>query len=366
MGQWKGRSAVEKFDPYKKLATQFIAMIESGNSMWQRPWDPVKAGLISGLPRNAVTNRPYNGGNAMLLSMVGGSSGDPRFMTKKQILAKGYTLKENAPGYTVYFWKFVEKKKPEDSTLTTTGEGAKTEETKGETVDLSDRDRYRPVMWLYTVFNGKDIDGLPPLAAEEAATVSVSEKSDLEMETMEKVMKIIDGLSLKGGLHYGGTRAFYSPSDDRIVLPPKESFRSWVDLMGTLTHEGAHATGAKGRLDFLHHNAPFGSELYAMEELRAEMAASALCQILGVPMTEEHLKNHAGYLKSWVEVIGKDPKELYRALSGAQKGVEYALEHAGLPNPWKVASDNAIKAGADPNSEAFVFEEEDEAIPVFD
>lgn len=353
MKQWKGRSAATKFDPYKKLADGFVSMIEKGTSPWQRPWDANLANQMAGLPRNGVSGRPYSGGNAMLLQMVAWSNGDPRFMTKKQIAKEGYSLKTGATPYNIYFWKFVPKKKEAE----TTAEVPVADETPSVLPPVLDRDNFRPVMWIYTVFNARDIEGIPALTPMVAPP-----SGDFDLDKIEKALKLANGLSLAGGMRHGGSKAFYSPSDDMIVLPPKETFSSWEKYLGTLLHEVSHATGHTSRLNlFTENNVEFGSSAYAMEELRAEMTAVGLSQILGVPPTEENMKNHAAYLQSWLESIKEDPKSLYHVMRNSQKAVEFVLEHGGLENPWAFVSaeEKSAEAGVD-----VLAAEEDEAIPM--
>ena len=72
--------------------------------------------------------------------------------------------------------------------------------------------------------------------------------------------------------HAAGDRAFYRPSTDSITLPERGQFPSSDRYYATALHELGHWTGHASRLDRdLAH--PFGSEGYAKEELRAEIAA---------------------------------------------------------------------------------------------
>ena len=75
-------------------------------------------------------------------------------------------------------------------------------------------------------------------------------------------------------IHYGGDRAYYSPTGDYVQMPQRETFFTAEDYYSTLGHELSHATGAASRLnrplDSLYANA----ESYALEELRAEIAST--------------------------------------------------------------------------------------------
>ncbi|MCV5633333.1 zincin-like metallopeptidase domain-containing protein, partial [Escherichia coli] len=76
-------------------------------------------------------------------------------------------------------------------------------------------------------------------------------------------------------------RAFCRMSTDSIHLPQQASFPSADRYYATALHELSHWTGHASRLDRdLSH--PFGSEGYAREELRAEIASMIIGDELGI------------------------------------------------------------------------------------
>ena len=94
-------------------------------------------------------------------------------------------------------------------------------------------------------------------------------------------------------------------------------------------HELSHWTGHESRLnrDMCH---SFGSQKYAREELIAEVSSWLLAVTLGTPHEPQ---NSAAYLASWVSDFKDKPREIYSAISQAQKVVDYLLETAGIePN----------------------------------
>ncbi|WP_439847751.1 zincin-like metallopeptidase domain-containing protein, partial [Neisseria gonorrhoeae] len=121
--------------------------------------------------------------------------------------------------------------------------------------------------------------------------------------------------------HRHGDRAFYSPSRDSITLPLREQFESPGAYYETALHELGHWTGHADRLnrDLSH---PFGSEGYAREELRAEIASLMLSQELGVSFNPGQ---HASYVASWIMVLQDDPMEIMRAASDAEKIQGYVM-----------------------------------------
>ncbi|MCU0835991.1 MAG: zincin-like metallopeptidase domain-containing protein [Chromatiaceae bacterium] len=117
-------------------------------------------------------------------------------------------------------------------------------------------------------------------------------------------------------------RAFYRPATDRIHLPPRSSFKTADTIRATALHEVAHATGHPSRLDRdLAH--PFGSVGYAKDELRAEIASLMIGDQLGIGHDPGQ---HAARLKSWVQLLKEDPKEILRASRDADKISNYVLE----------------------------------------
>jgi len=140
-------------------------------------------------------------------------------------------------------------------------------------------------------------------------------------------------------------RAYYSPSQDKIVLPLRSMFKDQESFAKTLIHEEGHASGAPGRL-----NRPmggtFGSEEYAKEELRAEIGALFTEADLGISLKGEHYEDHSDYLRSWIGVLQNDYNEFFRACADAEqiakrlignytKKYELKMEVDGVPDKVK-------------------------------
>lgn len=121
------------------------------------------------------------------------------------------------------------------------------------------------------------------------------------------------------------SRNYYSSSKDEIHVIPREKFKNLDNFYATVAHEIAHSTGAEGRLnrETLKNNNGFGNEIYAKEELRAELTSMFLQQRYNVNFDEKHYENHAAYLQSWAQVIKNDPNEIYRAAADAEKAMSY-------------------------------------------
>src|SRR3546814_16248894 len=68
---------------------------------------------------------------------------------------------------------------------------------------------------------------------------------------------------------------------------------------------------------------PFGSETYAREELRAEMASYITSRSFGLGHYPER---HASYLASWLKVIKEDKNALFQAARDADRIATWILE----------------------------------------
>ena len=115
-------------------------------------------------------------------------------------------------------------------------------------------------------------------------------------------------------------RACYQPTEDKILMPKKEQFKTQEGFYSTLFHELSHWTGHKSRLNRKKGNKK-GSQDYAFEELIAELSASFICCHLGF----EYSTQHSAYIKDWLEVLKEDKKAIFKASSQAQKATEFIL-----------------------------------------
>ena len=325
------RTIAEKYNPYKAMTDNLVRMIEDGISPWQRPWN---GAFAPAQPVNAIRKSNYNGINSFTLGMALVGKEDPRFATANQIEKAGWKLKPGAKGLPVYFFREISVSKKEEKTLGTVQDAEKgrepvpgTEETpgvSGSKAESVSEPRTRLVMWTYTVFHADDIDGIPPIERKPQEATS-------DFVRYEMADKVLSSLGLEGGIVHQGNKAFYRPSEDKIVLPPREDFKTHAGYYTVALHEAGHATGHESRLDRetikLYHS---DTKIRAKEELTAEMASIMMAQRTGIPMDEDHLKNQAAYLESWLGALKENPKFLYKASQDAAKAVSFMLGKAGL------------------------------------
>ena len=104
-----------------------------------------------------------------------------------------------------------------------------------------------------------------------------------------------------------------------LPFPNQVNFPRPNPTITLANHELGHATGHESRLNRETINEGikqgFGSETYAREELRAEIAAMMTNTRLGLG---HNSMEGAAYVASWVKVIKDDPKEIHYAARDAQ------------------------------------------------
>ncbi|MFO3233491.1 zincin-like metallopeptidase domain-containing protein [Legionella pneumophila serogroup 5] len=288
--------------PYHQVvANQIIESLKAGTVPWLKPWEP---GIGNGqIPYNPITGKRYRGINALYLML--NQSDDNRWLTYKQAQSMDAQVRKGEKGTTIQYWKFHEEQTKHDAAgkpvLDEHGNPLKVQ------VNLE-----RPKVFYATVFHASQIDNMPELIAKEP-----------DWSLIERAEKLLhnSGANIE---HSEADRAFYRLSTDSIHLPPKEQFKSAANYYATALHELGHWSGHSSRLDRdLGH--PFGSDAYAKEELRAEIASMLLGAELGIGHDPSQ---HTAYIKSWIRVLEDEPLEIFRASADAEKIVNHlcALE----------------------------------------
>jgi antirestriction protein ArdC len=120
-------------------------------------------------------------------------------------------------------------------------------------------------------------------------------------------------------------KAFYDIETDHINMPRKKSFSSSESYYSTLFHELVHSTGHEKRLNrpSITEMAEFGSEVYSIEELVAELGAAYLCSSAGI-LTGQ-IKDSAAYIQGWLAKLKNDKRFIVRASGYSQRAVDYIL-----------------------------------------
>jgi len=280
----------QKRDLRKEVTDRVLAALKAGVAPWVKPWTG-KPG--DGLPTNLKTGKAYRGVNVWILNLIQAEEGYPtsEWVTFKQAKALGGSVLPRPDdvepgewGHTVIFWKWIVK-------LDKDGE----------------KDSF-PLLKAYTVFNRAQTEGLPE--------PEVIEVPDHERHAHAEATIEATGASIS----YGGDRACYHRSGDRIQVPNLNTFHNPESFYSATFHELAHWTGAERRLN-REKGDRFGDDKYAFEELVAELAAAYLC-------AEHRISGalqHESYIDSWIKELESDTNFIFSASSKAQKASDYIV-----------------------------------------
>lgn len=291
----KQQAAVKTADVYQRITDFVIEQLEKGQVLWQKGWS------TCGLPKNIVSGKQYRGWNIFLLNFITlfYEYKTPFFITYKQAMEMGGSIRRGQKGYNVIWWATIEDK-------------SKSIEVNGEQEYLS----YRAPKF-HTVFNIDQTHGIefPKVAASVRSITSKIRACD----------HVIEGMPDKPQITHAGDKAFYSKASDTICLPAVERFHSDETYYKTLFHELAHSTGHTKRLNRkeLMESDGFAGERYSKEELTAELTASFLCAICEIE--QQTIINSAAYIGSWLKVLQDDKRLILKAATQAQAAADYIL-----------------------------------------
>ena len=304
----------------EEMINSFIDCLKKDTIPWHRGWSSER-------PFNAVTNTEYHGANALWLTYNQQTQlyKDPRWCTFKQAQSKGWKIKQGSKGTKIEFWSLYDTE--EKRKLTRTEAKQLTDELTAEEFT----NRVKPVSNTYTVFNGEQIEGIPLYEIR---------KNVLHLdEFLSGRNKLIE--NMKVGFKEGGNEAFYSMAEDMIVLPKINQFDNEFEYITTFFHEAGHATGHVSRFNREMPSAR-GTDIYAREELRAEIASAFAAQTFGIDYTQnKYMENHEAYIQDYINVLENKPNELFAAIKDAEKISDYIIEKGefGLEKETEMSRD---------------------------
>ena len=282
----------------EELVNMYIDSLKEGKIPWRERW-------VSSLNVNGISDKEYKGINQLLLSYVTYKEqyNDNRWFTYYQIKQKGYKLKDvKGKGIPVEFYSVydIKNKKKVDF--------ADYEKLVNERPET--KVNYRLICNTSYVFNASLIEGVPE---------QDKYPYDKSIPANNFIKKIISKLGVKYSER--GNEAFYSPTEDEIVLPESKKFYDEYSYYATQLHEISHSTGSKDRLnrdiDFK------DKKSYAREELVAEISSSFLMAKLGIVPESEDYNNHKSYIQSWISILEDKPNELFKAINESNKVYDY-------------------------------------------
>ena len=286
------------------MTEKLIADVAAGKDLpWRREWDVTKCGP-NRVPINACTGKRYRGINRIIFASDDRvhMTGDPRWATRRQAEQAGWAIRDGETPMVGIVWKpAVERQAGADASP--------------EPAGIEGEESHRGFYSTFLVFHASQIEAIPQL---ELAPPPAWMKP-------QAILDMAAGLGIR--MLEGGTRAFYSPRLDQIMLPPAGAFSSPEAWAGAGAHELGHGTGADkpGRLNRTIQN-KFGSELYAREELVAEMSSMMMLQELGLSCGGIP-QGHVNYIADWLRVFKspEGPAFLRSVVPDAEKAAKLCL-----------------------------------------
>jgi antirestriction protein ArdC len=305
-----------KQDQIRSEITNRIVESIKGGSLppWRKSWSN---DANCGAAANVLSKKRYTGINPLILQLASMKHGfnSKWWGTMKQWNDLGAKIKRRPddvpPGHwatqIVFFSPIVKKK-----------------------IDANGTEKEDKFFFLktYSVFNIDQVEGdLDHLRAGNAPLTQI--EIDEKYEAAEQAIAAIPV-----EIVFGGNRACYVPSTDRIHMPFKHQFSTPDHFYEVCGHELVHFS--ESRLNWDRKNSG-----YAMGELIAEIGACFWCAELGLSM--ENFDQNCSYLKGWLAAMENDSSFIFKAAAQSSKAVTFLLsfsrteEAISEPEPELVA-----------------------------
>ena len=273
------------------VTNRIIEELEKGNIPWQRPWSTTGRYAMS-----HSTQKPYSLINQMLLR-----SGE--YLTFEECKREGGKVKKGEKGNFVVSWAKIKK--------------VETDEEGNERTTIIPRRKY------YYVFEVSQCEGIERNCTEEPKTYG-----NTPVESAENIITAYIERETVTFTATDSNRAYYSPSEDAVIVPDLKYFENVEEYYSTSFHELTHSTMHPDRCNRAEERkgkkVAFGSEEYSKEELVAEIGAATLVNMIGLE-SDKSFKNSVSYIQSWIGKLKNDKNLIVSASSRAEKAVNYIL-----------------------------------------
>lgn len=322
-----GQAALERFTAM--MIERMRQMKETG---WKKGWIGGESGY-AGLPQN-VGGRNYSGSNSFFLQLHTAAMGYqlPVYLTFKQAHnLKAHVLK-GEKAFPVVYWDMLVKDRD------------------GRRVSS---DEYRAM----TKEERQGLEAIPFVKSFPVYNVAQTNLAEMQPERMQKLLdrfKVPELRDTEGMYAHAALDrmvqtqqwlcpiqadkrvdgAFYSPSQDRIVVPmkaqfnigssPEETYRGGMEYYSTMLHEMTHSTMTPERLN-RETGGRFGDPKYTKEELVAELTAAMISHSMG--FDSKVTDNSAAYLDSWIGTLKQEPKFIVSVMADVNKASDLILDH---------------------------------------
>ena len=287
---------------YQMVTDRIMEQLKQNIIPWHKPW---VGGLMGGEAINYVSRKPYSCLNQLLLGR------DGEYLTFRQIKQLGGSVKKGAKAGMVVFYTMVKIDKSKNNE---DGKENKVEEYQ------------YPVLRFYNVFHISDTVGI-----ESKVKAVVPEIDNEPIEEAEKVIN--DYLDREKKLEFindqPSSRAYYSPLNDRVVVPMLSQYKVREEYYSTTFHELVHSTKQPYRCDRKSEDkrVAFGSKDYSREELVAEIGSAMICNKVGINC-ETAFSNSVAYIQGWLKALADDNRCIVWAASRAEKAAKYILNES--------------------------------------
>ena len=273
------------------VTNRIIEELEKGNIPWQRPWSTAGRYAMS-----HSTRKPYSLLNQMLLR-------PGEYLTFEECKREGGKVKKGEKGNFVVSWAKIKK--------------VETDEEGNERTTIIPRLKY------YYVFEVSQCEGIERNCTEEPKTYG-----NTPVESAENIITADIERETVTFTATDSNRAYYSPSEDAVIVPDLKYFEAVEEYYSTSFHELTHSTMHQDRCNRAEERkgkkVAFGSEEYSKEELVAEIGAATLVNMIGLE-SDKSFKNSVSYIQSWIGKLKNDKNLIVSASSRAEKAVNYIL-----------------------------------------
>lgn len=276
---------LQQRDIYAIVTNRIIELLEQGLVPWKKTWSD------SGQPQNMITGMPYHGFNSLLLNSLNYPANF--FLTFRQVTQIGGKVLKGEKGIPVVFWKWIDVEKKGTEELIR-----------------------KPLLRYYNVFNISQCEDIP-----EKYIPMVSKPNN----PIHECEMIVENMPQRPTIQFSDENPYYNPVKDFINMRDISAFESSEAYYDTLFHELIHSTGHQSRLNRVEVVNPtkFGSELYSIEELTAEIGCCFLKS--HARMQEAATKNNAAYIGGWLKKLKSDKRFILYASAQAQRATDFIL-----------------------------------------
>lgn len=285
----------------KEFVDEFIKCLDEDIMPWKKGWKMV-------YHSNVMTKKNYKGFNQLLLmlSCYKNKYTSTKWATFKQVQKINDKLMPKSKATKILFSCYYDKK--EKKTI------SHSDMMHLITNDKRDKEDFYFCPKVYNVFNAQNFEKYKEeKTSNDDINIIANDNNDINIIRNYVEKEKIEILFI-------GNEACYIPSEHNIYMPMKSQFLNDDEYYSTLLHEIAHST-----LNSVERKIPSDikekKELYAFEELVAEISSVLLCCEFEINL--ESIQNNKAYIKGWSNKIKKDSNYLLMAIKNAERICKY-------------------------------------------